>query len=316
MSHGNSVRTRGTIVDYCAAHAHMLNGVCRHSPSARAPRAGEFRSFPWLLVANALRSIDGPPAGSHRVEKASLVGSSGQRRTGLPEIQVAKTAKVAGLHVASDGSGIGAVALAMESISMLGRRGEIRIGGGRSGTTGLDPQIRDIQHVYNDPTLRDRAHERPTDLCSNLSPCPCMRSISSHQALDLCPTLRNMPSLLRAPISECVWHSSCVDCRRVQPCRGCQLPTARRDQLHQNQAAIGVCNREGEGLHMGEASSLLSQSAEGAESHQGRQWGFDTHCAMAIPGRNFRWAASPDHTCSSRGFAGAQTAARDMAPQM
>ena len=101
---------------------------------------------------------------------------AGKRRTGPPEAQVAKTAKVAELprvYVASDGSGIGVVALALESIPCLGdvvhqfasEEDEVarRV---------LIHNFRDIQHVYNHPTLRDNAREHPTDLYFNLSPCP------------------------------------------------------------------------------------------------------------------------------------------------
>ena len=99
-----------------------------------------------------------------------------KRRARPPEARVPKTSRVAGLrkvHVGSDGSGIGAVVLALESIPCL----DDVVHEFASEETTLVRQVlihnfRHIQHVYDDPTVRDIACTRRTDLYFNLSPGP------------------------------------------------------------------------------------------------------------------------------------------------
>ena len=121
--------------------------------------------------------MDRPPGRLELKRRASLpqLTKTGKRRGRPPKGESPKTKKAAGLrkvYVGSDGSGIGAAVLALESIPCL----DDVVHEFASEENTLVRQVlthnsRHIQHVYED-NLRDNKFACHTDLYFNLSPGP------------------------------------------------------------------------------------------------------------------------------------------------
>lgn len=146
--------------------------------------------------------MDRPPGRPELKRRASLpqLTKTGKRRGRPPKAEAAKTPDSAGprkVHVGSDGSGIGAAVLALESIPCLDEVvHEFASEENALVRRVLSHNFRHIQHVYED-TLRDNACARHTDLYFNLSPGPLAQEhvpcSSMHlQWLHPCPTLQHV----------------------------------------------------------------------------------------------------------------------------
>ena len=113
--------------------------------------------------------MDHPPLGCLELKRRAALPqlTKTSTRRGLPpKGQSAKTKRVAGLrkvHVASDGSGIGAAVLAMESIPCLGNDvvHEFASEGDILARRVLVHNYRHIRHVYSAAAARDNALRPP-----------------------------------------------------------------------------------------------------------------------------------------------------------